>query len=178
MRSICENRARASIGLAVAGLTAFVAAWFINTAVPDMAARSGIVVLGTVVPGILHAYWWVDRASRKTRVRLRLGASICYTVVFSRLTWDLKFPLDLGTDRRLFPLPELLANGMLVWVVLHVGILVVGAAADALMGRLRCFRREGLCVSCGYDLTGNVSGRCPECGAACEQAERTRARSG
>ncbi len=22
----------------------------------------------------------------------------------------------------------------------------------------------GHCVSCGYDLTGNVSGRCPECG--------------
>ena len=23
---------------------------------------------------------------------------------------------------------------------------------------------EGLCISCGYDLTGNVSGMCPECG--------------
>lgn len=27
-------------------------------------------------------------------------------------------------------------------------------------------RRRGLCVQCGYDLTGNVSGRCPECGQA------------
>lgn len=28
-------------------------------------------------------------------------------------------------------------------------------------------RRKGvfLCIPCGYDLTGNVSGRCPECGA-------------
>ena len=25
-------------------------------------------------------------------------------------------------------------------------------------------RRKGLCVKCGYDLTGNVSGVCPECG--------------
>ena len=25
-------------------------------------------------------------------------------------------------------------------------------------------RRLGLCVKCGYDLTGNVSGVCPECG--------------
>ena len=25
-------------------------------------------------------------------------------------------------------------------------------------------RRKGLCVKCGYDLTGNVSGTCPECG--------------
>jgi hypothetical protein len=25
-------------------------------------------------------------------------------------------------------------------------------------------RRKGLCIKCGYDLTGNVSGACPECG--------------
>ena len=25
-------------------------------------------------------------------------------------------------------------------------------------------RRRGRCVTCGYDLRGNVSGRCPECG--------------
>jgi hypothetical protein len=25
--------------------------------------------------------------------------------------------------------------------------------------------RRGLCVWCGYDLTGNESGVCPECGA-------------
>jgi len=25
-------------------------------------------------------------------------------------------------------------------------------------------RRKGLCVKCGYDLTGNISGVCPECG--------------
>ena len=24
--------------------------------------------------------------------------------------------------------------------------------------------RTGVCPICGYDLTGNVSGRCPECG--------------
>ena len=26
-------------------------------------------------------------------------------------------------------------------------------------------RRKGWCVKCGYDLTGNVSGVCPECGS-------------
>ena len=30
-------------------------------------------------------------------------------------------------------------------------------------------RRKGLCVKCGYDLTGNVSGICPECGAEVKQ---------
>ena len=30
--------------------------------------------------------------------------------------------------------------------------------------RERNARRRGLCVACGYDLTGNASGVCPECG--------------
>ncbi len=30
-------------------------------------------------------------------------------------------------------------------------------------------RRDGLCVKCGYDLTGNVSGRCSECGVGVER---------
>lgn len=29
--------------------------------------------------------------------------------------------------------------------------------------RRRKRRRKGLCLTCGYDLTGNVSGLCPEC---------------
>jgi tRNA(Ile2) C34 agmatinyltransferase TiaS len=33
--------------------------------------------------------------------------------------------------------------------------------------RLRPLRnpKPGICANCGYDLTGNASGRCPECGA-------------
>jgi hypothetical protein len=30
--------------------------------------------------------------------------------------------------------------------------------------RRRRRQRKGLCVRCGYNLTGNVSGVCPECG--------------
>ena len=26
------------------------------------------------------------------------------------------------------------------------------------------YERQGRCIKCGYDLTGNVSGVCPECG--------------
>lgn len=29
-------------------------------------------------------------------------------------------------------------------------------------------RERGLCAGCGYDLTGNASGVCPECGAVAE----------
>ncbi len=32
-------------------------------------------------------------------------------------------------------------------------------------------RRAGLCVNCGYDLHGNESGRCPECGVMVKSLE-------
>jgi hypothetical protein len=39
----------------------------------------------------------------------------------------------------------------------------VGRAADG-RGRARARAAKNLCPRCGYDLTGNVSGVCPECG--------------
>ncbi|HEY3241815.1 MAG TPA: hypothetical protein VGM03_00560 [Phycisphaerae bacterium] len=30
-------------------------------------------------------------------------------------------------------------------------------------------RGQAICVPCGYDLTGNTSGRCPECGASIQR---------
>jgi hypothetical protein len=33
--------------------------------------------------------------------------------------------------------------------------------------------RRGLCASCGYDLTGNVSGKCPECGLPTEPSDES-----
>ena len=38
---------------------------------------------------------------------------------------------------------------------------------------LRRRRRFGRCLRCGYDLTGNVSGRCPECGDMPKLTEAT-----
>ncbi len=48
------------------------------------------------------------------------------------------------------------------------GLRAVGSVRNALNVQQRNlqFRRRarGQCQKCGYDLTGNVSGRCPECG--------------
>ncbi len=40
-------------------------------------------------------------------------------------------------------------------------------------GPLRRYRRRkrGLCLKCGYNLTGNTSGVCPECGTKIEPAQ-------
>ena len=42
-------------------------------------------------------------------------------------------------------------GGLALWVLLY-------------SGRQRSERRAGLCLKCKYDLRGNLSGRCPECG--------------
>ncbi|MHC4698780.1 MAG: hypothetical protein ACYTFA_18780, partial [Planctomycetota bacterium] len=36
--------------------------------------------------------------------------------------------------------------------------------------------RMGWCIFCGYNLTGNLSGRCPECGARVEKRRRRTSR--
>ncbi|RJP41940.1 MAG: hypothetical protein C4547_01185 [Phycisphaerales bacterium] len=48
-----------------------------------------------------------------------------------------------------------------------LAVLVAYPAFAFTRGPLRRYRRRrrGLCVTCGYDLRGNSSGVCPECGA-------------
>jgi hypothetical protein len=53
--------------------------------------------------------------------------------------------------------------GWLWFVIAPAALIAVSAAA------IRCLTRRhkvGFCSRCGYDLTGNVSGVCPECGTA------------
>jgi len=53
----------------------------------------------------------------------------------------------------------------LTYPVCSIPVIVVLAGATVV---LWCLDRPGPgpghCANCGYDLTGNVSGRCPECG--------------
>jgi len=53
------------------------------------------------------------------------------------------------------------------WFLCFVASIAPGLwCASLWLNRMRLLRliRLGLCVTCGYDLTGNVSGVCPECG--------------
>lgn len=54
------------------------------------------------------------------------------------------------------------------WTLFGFAVLsgLLGLLILWLCGRRAFRRRRNLCVECGYDLTGNVSGRCPECGCS------------
>jgi hypothetical protein len=56
--------------------------------------------------------------------------------------------------------------GACVGFVLLPSYCVGSAATGAILARLVRGKSHapGQCQRCGYDLTGNVSGRCPECG--------------
>ena len=57
------------------------------------------------------------------------------------------------------------------WVVFLVFVLLFSFHAIDIyfgpsIGRRERRRKRGYCAECGYDLTGNISGACPECGTA------------
>ncbi|HWE93601.1 MAG TPA: hypothetical protein VG269_06460 [Tepidisphaeraceae bacterium] len=57
----------------------------------------------------------------------------------------------------------IIALACVLWAYAVVrGLLRAQRGVRGIRGVLRVDR--GCCQSCGYDLTGNVSGTCPECG--------------
>lgn len=111
---------------------------------------------------------WLDASSWQTYRPTRAAAP---TATFAGLRWwnvvafspasTIGVPTQrvYGVRVHLLAVPyRTLAVAILVPLVLLAGIVVKGRRRHAASTRL------GLCRSCRYDLTGNVSGICPECG--------------
>lgn len=71
------------------------------------------------------------------------------------LGWGVQGARTLGTGSHAVYLPD--------WCLAAILAGLHGFAIRGMVRRIRQ-RRDGLCLVCSYDLTGNVSGRCPECG--------------
>ena len=100
----------------------------------------------------LHGYGGV----RFHRLTSRLGTCESLGLSLPVLVHDQTRPAIVGKNLRTSPTRLLVP----LWTVLVV--LLAATTALGLSGRRAA--RAGHCQQCGYDLTGNVSGRCPECG--------------
>jgi hypothetical protein len=90
---------------------------------------------------------WIDRAKAANQNYMRVAALVRTMPVTPRVSYDL--PLLFAA--------ALAAALPAIWTVTTIR-------------RLRRRRQHECCLACGYNLTGNTSGVCPECGAACKAA--------
>lgn len=94
-----------------------------------------------------------------------LGFLVLYLLVGSVVVMLAVFELSDPTAR-----PATLSGWVILAGLLYGTALVTWAASGFRLGRRaraadrRLNRPRGTCRACGYDLTGNLSGRCSECG--------------
>jgi hypothetical protein len=50
------------------------------------------------------------------------------------------------------------------WIAFGLVVVIQAIVKDSKRRGRESRRLNGFCPTCGYDLTGNVSGTCPECG--------------
>ncbi|UCC30566.1 MAG: hypothetical protein JSU86_20500 [Phycisphaerales bacterium] len=105
---------------------------------------------------------------RSTQTCKQMGRpELAYSIENELLAYMLRarglihFSWDVNAGRLILRFPA--------WVPpMALGAYPVIAFVRRAVRRRRC-RQKGLCVRCGYNLTGNVSGICPECGAKLEK---------
>ena len=101
------------------------------------------------------------------QIHLTTGEWAAETATFENSCFWLmtpSFPLSLGIEKPSFLWLDwsTLSLRLPFWVPWLVAMAVSLGAKSMLARR----RPTNLCAECGYNLTGNVSGRCPECGTS------------
>lgn len=145
-------RWRSIIPVAIAFGVVVEAAWF-NL---PRSARDFTLLLPCILPFVSY------RRIGGWRRSCLYGAVAGLSVGVTRQVW-------LSNLGRLFSSPwrwlEAMAETLFPILVLAFGCLVAWLAGRLVFGRLIIVDSAAACRSCGYNLTGNVSGICPECGA-------------
>lgn len=124
-----------------------------------------MAAIGGGLLGYVHADKW-----------LRAAVLFGLTMVVAEMLW----PTVIGIPTRRWPNPLWIFSITTVLDTIAVPCAVAGAWVIA-RSRLKYSDRlhSGHCRQCGYDLTGNRSGVCPECGAGVPKpAQESALRSG
>jgi hypothetical protein len=131
--------------------------WLILDEAPFLAGFGIVATLIQLLVALLG--WWMLKGPVTARPRLVAGSCIASALLFGPLYFLICVP----------------AGVMLLWfdafeklLFIWVGSLPLWAMLlPVTLGRLHVWeriRRMRIFCRCGYDLTGNVSGVCPECG--------------
>ncbi len=114
------------------------------------------------------------RKYRNHMVERRKAVVVYYTVVV------ISFAVLVGTVKLLYPITsgfgDIVATALAsIAVAALLAALLLGpfVALDLLQVAKILASQAGICLQCAYDLTGNSSGVCPECGTPREQMRRT-----
>ena len=103
------------------------------------------------------------RHRRLRLTRLRFAASaVCYLTAAVDANTSLLVYHPSGRSETRF---ERVAHGLLIGGGCLIGTLFLTTGVLGMAGRSHGKRRDGLCVTCGYDLRASPE-RCPECGTA------------
>jgi hypothetical protein len=117
---------------------------------------------------IQHALGRVEVAASKPIMRPSLNAQIEYSLSWRNPMEDVVGDLSLTYDGPLIPPVEhysawLTSASFPLWPVLLALALPTVPYCRYLLQQAR-YRRMGLCLECGYDISGGDTNRCPECG--------------
>ena len=116
-------------------------------------------------PPALPRYHVAQRVGRGTlllmnRVRIILVITCTCLLLAFGYTW-----MFFGGKAFIFPILASLLTGLYVVIWLYSRQAPDDPGGVFWREEQRRRRRLGLCLKCGYDLTGNESGVCPECGS-------------
>lgn len=169
--SVCDQQHRRGHRSAWLGIWAFflacaAAAWGLMPLLPIVFPE----LRGDGQGGIAYLVWWMVLPFATGAIAILVtahwmrrlaytGASAlgCYAGLVINADWGAS--LDL-----VFPLVLIWAAVFLTCCGGIVGLIIRGCWT-LVFGKPTGKDQPGHCSYCGYDLTGNVSGRCPECGA-------------
>jgi hypothetical protein len=167
-RVVVEAPLRPYIALAIHAAGGWIAAY-------ELAVRGngfGLIIHGAALYTclscalIVYSRYWVRADNSAVRNTLRGGILLTNGIIFTIFA-SIAQVCDSGHPR----LDLCLGNTLIAFLASFAILLIaelVGWSVQPMLNRRRIFWSEDCCGGCGYDLTGNVSGRCPECGLTIE----------
>jgi hypothetical protein len=112
----------------------------------------------------------ISPRGRRALANFFLGASILYAVpTLAGILWYRTLVAPIGEGGVADPIPQWLFQVLEYgfWATAFAGVVWFGVVTIKHRGFKPTYPE---CRKCGYNLTGNTSGTCPECGTPCQSA--------